>query len=347
MALDCATQYKSIEKNGFDTSSIDEKLKEVQTFSFGKDEMLDWHNDGTMKEIYDDPEIRQKFLSNIWNRSTGGGMPKKCLFVIMGASGAGKSRLLHSLACDHMRENKKNIVLYFSLEMTKKDIAQRTEANFFNMPVKKCKQMFHENNDEWSIRRERFRNKYGKIIVDDKSDHTPASIRAKIETMIQKDLAPTMVIVDYIGLVKSGINSDNMYLNGSTVSKALLSMSKDFEIPVLAAVQPNRKGAEQMMNGKQTDQNGVSESKAIFDDSDIFVSLNMTHEEEENGRQRISIIKNRHHNRKETIIGELHPEIYKVDFLEFDKGGDSENETVYNENNDTNKFDNSCDNLPF
>ena len=345
MTLDCATQYKNIEKNGFNASAIQEQLQSIQTFQFGKDDILDWNDDIALEEIYEDPDIRQRFNSNIWNKSTGGGIPKKCLLVVMGASGAGKSRLLHSLACDHMRENSKNIVLYFALEMTKKDMAQRTEANFFNMPVYATKKLYKNNKEEWKKRRNRFGKKYGKIIIDDRSDHTPATIRAKVETMIQKDQKPTMIIVDYLGLVNA--NAENSYQKGSIITKSLLSISKDFEIPVLAAAQPTREGVKNMKSGKGTDQTTVGESKAIYDDADLFITLNMTDEERENNRQRITIIKNRHHNKIETIVGELHSDIFKIDFLEFDNESNNSNDEVYNSEDSSSKFDNVNLDLPF
>ena len=136
--------------------------------------------------------------------------PKGKLTLIGGRFAMGKTSLLTSLALSLAHENQKS--LYFSIEMSKKAL----DARFKKICKSKDKGLIN------------------KVYIDD----TPFIKLDQIRELIDS-LCVDYVFVDYIQLIHTDIQDRNEELN--YIVNALKSMAKEFNLPIIAASQLNRR----------------------------------------------------------------------------------------------------------
>jgi replicative DNA helicase len=196
-------------------------------------------------------ETRLKSLNNILGR----GLEKGNTYVVAGRPAMGKSAFATSVFLPKAGSNQG--VLFFSLEMTNKDLTARilSDLSFQRGAKITYKDIKNKKVDAFQARALIPCVESLKTIpfyIDECSEHTIVSLRAVIEEYIAKlksqgkELA--CVVVDHIGLV----TPDNRYSGNKTaetgaVSRALKIIAKDYNVAVVAVCQLNR-GVEKQEN---------------------------------------------------------------------------------------------------
>ena len=153
-------------------------------------------------EFYHTIEDRLPFDLENFNAITKGGLPNKTLNVALAGTGVGKSLFMCHVGAGALMQGKN--VLYITMEMSEERIAERIDANLFNLPIdqleKLNKQMF--DNKIAKIAQKNI----GKLIVKEYptgAAHT-GHFRALLnELKLKKDFVPDIIFIDYLNICSS------------------------------------------------------------------------------------------------------------------------------------------------
>ena len=88
---------------------------------------------------YHTKEKKFKFDLDFFNRITKGGVPSKTLNIALAGTGVGKSLFMCHVASSFLTQGKN--VLYITLEMAEERIAERIDANLFDIPMEDIRDM--------------------------------------------------------------------------------------------------------------------------------------------------------------------------------------------------------------
>lgn len=189
--------------------------------------------------------------------------------VIIGARPAmGKTSFALNIARNVAVYGKKK-VLFFSLEMSKEQLAQRvlsTEAR-----VQSTK--FRTGNlsaDEWQHIAEAsvFLSDID-LYFDDTANITVPEMKARVRQLKDVDC----VVIDYLQLMKSSKKTDNRVQEVSDITRDLKMMAKDLNIPVVTCAQLARRTETDKGRSKKPQMSDLRESGSIEQDADIILML--------------------------------------------------------------------------
>ena len=230
------------------------------------------------------------------------------MMVIAGASSSGKSLLMMNMAINAWKGSNdlsSNItdktdgknVLYISLEMSKKQLEHRIDANVANISHRRLMRgcLFDDEKERW-IRSLKFQKQYGKTfyILDMPRNSSMAEIEAKYE-IIMGIFKPEAVFVDYLQLMSpsSGTKGTD-WIDVGKVSEELHEFCRKKDIPVITAAQ--RKASAKKSSGKYKDNvdlEDLGRSKMIGDNATVVMLIGKREDEELREDMEIYIVKNR------------------------------------------------------
>lgn len=206
---------------------------------------------------------------------TGFGTLDKCItglnrsdFILIGARPAmGKTSFALNLASNVTMKAKKKCV-FFSLEMTKEQLAERLLASQAGVPSTKLR-TGELDDDEWR----RLGNAAGQftdveLYLDDTSTITVPEIKSRIRRMKDVDI----IMIDYLGLVKPSTRKENRVQEVSEITRQLKMLAKDLNIPVICCAQLARSTEGRGKNHKPQ-LSDLRESGSIEQDADIVMFL--------------------------------------------------------------------------
>lgn len=273
-----------------------ERLNRVQQLTLDSvDAGFDYFNDEEFKEHYDAITNPDKKIPTLWpgiDEVTHGGFYKegRCLCLVAGQAGLGKSLCLSNLAVNFLKQDK--CVVVISLEMSENVYAQRFDAHISDLDIN---DLIH-NGDTLKSRLKAFKRLHpgARLIIKEFPPHSISSTtidRYLKKTITVKGIKPDVLIVDYLNLVKANNidTSDSLYLEGMAASEELRALSYKYEIPVISAVQINTAG----MNNEEVGMQHISNSKGIVMTCDYLHILTQSEEDQKNGVIRAKIVKNR------------------------------------------------------
>lgn len=222
---------------------------------------------------------------------TGGGFESKSLCLVFGGTGVGKTTALVNFSSNMVRNGED--VLYITLEMSEEKISQRHEANFIDTPINEIRNVKDDDfkTSLLSVKKQQV----GRLII---KEYPPASIssenvRALLDELeLKKNFKPTVLIVDYLNLLRSSrLMGDNLYVTIKAISEELRGIAVEKDLCCITATQANRQGND----SKNTDLDftNVGESKAISDTCDFLAALISPEELREQNLQIWKVLKNR------------------------------------------------------
>ena len=205
------------------------------------------------------------------------------MMVIGARPGVGKTSFALNLATNAAATGAS--VAFFSLEMSKMEIAQRLLSATSRVGLQDIRSA-HIRKEDW----ERLVAATGElsaldIMIDDTPGTTVTEIRAKARRMLHgKDLG--LVVIDYLQLLsppEGGRRSDSRATEVSEMSRGIKIMAKDLGVPVIALSQLNR--SLEARTGKRPQLSDLRESGSIEQDADIVALLDRSMSEDEASRQ--------------------------------------------------------------
>lgn len=219
----------------------------------------------------DDPEIKGQYIGF----TTGfkdldkviSGLNKSDLIIVGARPAMGKTSFALNLARNAAVLAKKK-VLFFSLEMTKEQLAQRVISTEARIKGIKMRNGNLDANDWLRLNTATAALADCNLYFDDTSSITVNEMKAKIRRMKDVDC----VIIDYLQLMKSGTRVESRVQEVSEITRNLKLMAKDLNIPVIVLAQLAR-GTEARGKSHRPQLSDLRESGSIEQDADIVLML--------------------------------------------------------------------------
>jgi len=245
-------------------------------------------------EFYNTHEDKMEFDLEMMNTITGGGVPNKTLNIILAGTGVGKSLAMCHLASAALSQGKN--VLYITLEMAEERIAERIDANLFDVRIDQLKEM---TNDRFTSKVESISKKTnGKLVVKEyptASAHVGHFRALLTELKMKKDFIPDVVYVDYLNICASsrikGLSGGvNTYSLIKAIAEELRGLAVETNVPIWSATQVTRTG----FNNSDVELTDTSESFGLPATADLMIALISNEQLESMGQLMIKQLKNRY-----------------------------------------------------
>lgn len=282
-----------IEKGDADLSFIPDKIREALKKGLTK-KSGELHSDTSrLERAEEDQGDKIPFELSTLNHITRGGFERKTLNCFVASQGGGKTRMLADLAVQYKRMGFN--VLVITLEISKKKYWQRIDANFSDVDIR---HYFEEENQEKI--KESLKNipdSFGEIIVEEFPQRTVNKnhiLKLVDDLKLQYGFEPDVIIIDYLNLLNSitlGGSSTDTYNLIKFVSEEIRGMAQEFNWCIISATQFNREGMRNAHDPKTTD---TSESTALINTLDFFMSLYIDDELDELKQLKCTILKTRY-----------------------------------------------------
>ena len=196
------------------------------------------------------------------------GLNKSDLIILGARPGMGKTSFALNIV-RNVAMNTGKTVCFFSLEMTRDQLAQRMLSSEAGIKSEKLR-TGELDDDEWTrLAQAGDALSKANIYFDETSSITVPEMKAKLRRMKQLDL----VVVDYLGLMKSAKKTENRVNEVSEITRNLKIMAKDLKVPVIVCAQLSR-GTEAKGKSHKPALSDLRESGSIEQDADIVLFLN-------------------------------------------------------------------------
>ena len=256
-------------------------------------------------DFYHTVEEKVPFDLEFFNKITKGGMPNKTLNIVLAGTGVGKSLFMCHVAAATLMQNLN--VLYITLEMAEKKIAERIDANLMNISL----------DDLHDLPKRMFTDKIGKIqkktrgqlIVKEyptASAHCGHFRSLLNELALKKAFRPDIVFVDYLNICSSSRfkmgSSINSYSYIKSIAEEMRGLAVEFNIPIMSATQTTRSGFVSTDVGLED----TSESFGLPATADLMFAIISTEELEKLNQILVKQLKNRYNDptlNKRFIVG--------------------------------------------
>ncbi len=224
------------------------------------------------------------------------GLQKSDLVIIAARPSMGKTALALNIA-RNAAVNANIPVAIFSLEMSKEQLSMRMLCAEARINSSRLRGGFFSGDDWNSLTNAASVLSEAPIYIDDLSDISAMSIRAKARRLkMNKDLG--LIIIDYLQLMKGRASAERRDLEISEISRALKSLAKELDLPVVALSQLNRKLEER--SDKRPLLSDLRESGALEQDADLvaFIYRDEVYNKDENNpnKGKAELIVSKHRN---------------------------------------------------
>lgn len=257
-------------------------------------------------DFYHTVEDKMPFDLSKFNEITKGGVPRKTLNIILAGTGVGKSLAMCHFASAALAQGKN--VLYITMEMAEERIAERIDANLFDISIGKLDQMPKQLFD---VKIKQIKEKtQGKLIVKEyptASAHT-GHFRALLnELKLKKDFIPDVIYIDYLNICASsrmkGLGgSINTYSFVKAIAEEMRGLAVEFNVPIWSATQVTRTG----FGNTDVEITDTSESFGLPATADLMIALISTEQLDSMNQIMVKQLKNRYNDptqNKRFVVG--------------------------------------------
>ena len=189
--------------------------------------------------------------------------------VIVGARpGMGKTSFAMNIATNVAKQSKKSVCI-FSLEMSGEQLVTRILSSeaLVDSYALRSGQLKPE---DWDSIAGVITDLSGcNIYIDDTSAMTTTEMKSKLRRIPNLGL----VVIDYIGLMQSTVNTDNRAVAVGEISRNLKIMAKDLGVPFIVCAQLNRGTESRSGTDKKPNLSDLRDSGSIEQDADIVMFL--------------------------------------------------------------------------
>ena len=270
---------KLLESSSFDeiSSVINDALKLGSSTDFGYDYKADFEERFKIK-VRNPVTTGWKVIDDI----TKGGIGSGELGVVIAPTGAGKSMVLVHLGAEAVKQGK--TVVHYTLELAPTVIATRYDSCITGIPlnqVMSAKEGIYET----------VKDLEGKLIVKEypTKSASPNVIRNHLERLLQRDIKPDMIIVDYADLLRPNIVRKEKRHELETIYEDLRAIAQEMQCPCYTASQTNRSG----LNAEVITMESISEAFNKCFVADFIVSVSRTVQDKNTNGGRMFVAKNR------------------------------------------------------
>lgn len=202
------------------------------------------------------------------NLKTSGFQPSD-LIIIAARPSVGKTAFALQIAVNVALQRKLTVAI-FSLEMSKEQLALRMLCSEARVSAHRLRTGYAREEDWSKISEAMGRLSELPIYIDDTTDITVMQMRSKLRRLAAEH-GLGLVIVDYLQLIRGHQRAENRNQELSSIARALKSMAKEFNVPVVALSQLSR-GVERRED-KRPLLSDLRDSGAIEAEADLVAFL--------------------------------------------------------------------------
>jgi replicative DNA helicase len=204
-----------------------------------------------------------------------GGLQPGSLNIIAARPSVGKTAFALNIAT-HAAIAEDTPTLIFSLEMSAEQVASRMLSSIARVNIREIMNTMNFDKGQWNDITSAAGVLCGApIYIDDSSFLSTFELQARCRRFMSKhkESKRCLVIIDYLQLMSSDLKrGDNRNQEVADISRKLKGVAREFEIPVIALSQLNRK-TEERGGGKHPMLSDLRDSGAIEQDADIVAFL--------------------------------------------------------------------------
>jgi len=242
LETDALEIIEKAESKLFNLSSTGETSKDFKTFST------------SLSQAINSAEAAYKREGHLSGIPTGfvdldqllGGLHKTDLIILAGRPSMGKTALATNIAFKMATvnsmddKNKKNVVGFFSLEMSSEQLATRILAEDSSISSEKIRRGEMNSNDFQKIVKSSQNLGELSLFIDDSPNLSIAALRTRARRLKRKHNLD-IIIIDYLQLLRPTLaRPDNRVLEIAEMTRNLKALSKELNIPVLCLSQLSR-----------------------------------------------------------------------------------------------------------
>ncbi len=202
------------------------------------------------------------------DEALGGGLERGDLIIVAGRPSMGKTSLGEQLAERTAASGGK--VLYITLEMSARGLAERALARRTGITVPQMRQAQKLTGEQWSgLAAASGEIRVLPIVYDESARTAGATLRAARAAARDGELAA--VIIDYLQLMSGGEGDETRATEIAGITRSLKSLAKEINVPVVTLSQLNR-NLEQRPNRRPV-MSDLRESGAIEQDADVILFI--------------------------------------------------------------------------
>ena len=160
------------------------------------------------------------------------------LIIVAARPGMGKSAFMLNIATNAaLKANA--AVAYFSLEMSKEELAGRILSSESMVDSQKIRRGQLDDNDWVNLTNAAGTISEAKILLDDSVGYSPMELRARCRKL-KMEFDIKLVVIDYLQLMNAGKTSSSRQQDISEISRSLKMLAKEIGVPIIAASQLSR-----------------------------------------------------------------------------------------------------------
>ncbi|WP_206486487.1 replicative DNA helicase [Thalassotalea sp. G2M2-11] len=199
------------------------------------------------------------------------GLQSSDLIIVAARPSMGKTTFAMNLA-EHAAMTEDKPALIFSLEMPSEQLMMRMLASLGRIDQTKIRtgQLGDEDWARLSSTMGLLIEK-GKMYIDDAAGLTPTEVRSRARRIARDNGGLSMIMIDYLQLMRAPQFSDNRTLEIAEISRSLKALAKELEVPVVALSQLNR--SLEQRSDKRPVNSDLRESGSIEQDADLIMFI--------------------------------------------------------------------------
>ncbi|MFQ5952315.1 MAG: replicative DNA helicase, partial [Candidatus Omnitrophota bacterium] len=195
------------------------------------------------------------------------GLQKSDFIVLAGRPSMGKSALATTIL-EYAGVVEKIPCAFFSLEMSKDQLAQRMLCSLAHVNAHKVRTGFFSQSDWQKLIEAADKLSKASIFIDDTPSMSALELRAKARRLKAKhDIQ--LLVIDYLQLMKGAARFENRQQEISEFSRSVKALARELNIPIIAVSQLSRAVEQRADHRPQL--SDLRESGAIEQDADVVI----------------------------------------------------------------------------
>lgn len=280
------------EEKGKSEGAIPDILSKALSVTFDTNVGHDYLEDAEKRyDFYHRVENKIPFDIDMLNQITNGGVSRKTLSVILAGTGAGKSLGMCHLAGSYLAQGFN--ALYITLEMSEEKIAERNDANLFDVDIAQIvnlsKEMFNQKVKNIASKT------HGKLIIKEYptgAGHAGHFRALLMELKLKKNFVPDVIFIDYLNICASSRmkGEAGMYALNKAIAEELRGLAVEANAAVWTATQVTRGG----YSSSDVEITDTSESFGVPATADLMLAFITTEQLEKMNQLMVKQLKNRY-----------------------------------------------------
>ena len=267
---------------------VERLIRDAIAVSLNRDIGIDYFADPSSRlEALMREEPRTTTKWPLFDEMIGGGLARTELLLFSANSGGGKSVALANLAINFASQGLN--VLYLSLELSEKMIAQRFDMMLTGIPT----MVWRDNMDEIATSINQLSPHMGKMIIKRMDSGTNCNrIRGYLkEFELKTGFVPDLLIVDYLDIMgpNENVSADNVFEKDKRSAEQLRDILFDYNMYGATASQQNRSAIEATELNQGHIAGGISKVNTV----DIYCSVVLTPTMKASGEVGFTFLKTR------------------------------------------------------